>query len=186
MAYGTLNAGTITPGSGNTLTLSESIALGTVTSGVLDDAVTYRNINQDLGTGDSPTFSEIIIGTTAIRTKAISLTTSYQDVVQLGNGASYKVTIASTQPDVGSYYSYAFVYGSCSGSYCKQGGVEQKVFGTLTMSWKAGNGTGADNHTIRALTSTSSSDEWTVKVEILGSSASLTNGTGIGQVSILI
>ena len=41
MAYGTLNAGAITPGSGNTLTLSESIALGTVTSGTIGSGVTF-------------------------------------------------------------------------------------------------------------------------------------------------
>ena len=33
--------------------------LGTVTSGVLEDAVTYRNINQDLATSDSPKFSDV-------------------------------------------------------------------------------------------------------------------------------
>ena len=42
----------VTGGSGLT-------ALGTVTSGVLEDAVTYRNINQDLGTSDSPKFSDV-------------------------------------------------------------------------------------------------------------------------------
>ncbi len=31
--------------------------LGTVTSGTLEDAVTYRGINQDLGTTDNPTFA---------------------------------------------------------------------------------------------------------------------------------
>ena len=55
MAYGTLNAGTITPGSGNTLTISETVsltgnatlggtanALGTVTSGNLSNtAIVY-------------------------------------------------------------------------------------------------------------------------------------------------
>ena len=49
----TLTAGSLASGvtGGSGLT-----ALGTVTSGVLEDAVTYRNINQDLGTGDSPSF----------------------------------------------------------------------------------------------------------------------------------
>jgi hypothetical protein len=42
MAYGTLNAGTITPGSGNTLTISETLALGTVASGNLSNtAIVY-------------------------------------------------------------------------------------------------------------------------------------------------
>ena len=35
--------------------------LGTVTSGVLEDAVTYRNINQDLASTDSPTFAGLTI-----------------------------------------------------------------------------------------------------------------------------
>ena len=42
MPYGTLNAGTITPGSGNTLTISETIALGTVASGnISNTAIVY-------------------------------------------------------------------------------------------------------------------------------------------------
>jgi len=44
----------VTGGSGLT-------ALGTVTSGVLEDAVTYRNINQDLATTDSPTFNNLLV-----------------------------------------------------------------------------------------------------------------------------
>ncbi len=40
MAYGTLNAGAITPGSGNTLTVSETVAFtGTVSSGTLGSSV---------------------------------------------------------------------------------------------------------------------------------------------------
>jgi hypothetical protein len=42
----------VTGGSGLT-------ALGTVTAGVLEDTVTYRNINQDLASTDSPTFAGI-------------------------------------------------------------------------------------------------------------------------------
>tara|TARA_R110000782_G_scaffold142027_1_gene234738 strand:+ start:861 stop:1478 length:618 start_codon:yes stop_codon:yes gene_type:complete len=38
MAYGTLNAGAITPGSGATITISENISLGTVTAGNLSNA----------------------------------------------------------------------------------------------------------------------------------------------------
>jgi hypothetical protein len=44
----------VTGGSGLT-------ALGTVISGVLEDAVTYRNINQDLASTDSPTFAGMTI-----------------------------------------------------------------------------------------------------------------------------
>ena len=47
-SYGALGAG-VTGGSGLT-------ALGTVTAGTLEDAVTYRGINQDLATTDSPKF----------------------------------------------------------------------------------------------------------------------------------
>ena len=49
LASGVLPVG-VTGGSGLT-------ALGTVTSGVLEDAVTYRNIDQDLATTDAPTFA---------------------------------------------------------------------------------------------------------------------------------
>jgi hypothetical protein len=40
-------------------TNSSITTLGTVTAGVLEDAVTYRNINQDLASTDSPTFAGI-------------------------------------------------------------------------------------------------------------------------------
>tara|TARA_R110000803_G_scaffold991_1_gene3322 strand:- start:1317 stop:1925 length:609 start_codon:yes stop_codon:yes gene_type:complete len=41
MAYGTLNVGAITPGSGATLTVSETISLGTVSAGTLGSAVVF-------------------------------------------------------------------------------------------------------------------------------------------------
>ena len=49
MAYGTLNAGAITPGSGNTLTLSESIVLGTVTAGNLSNTAIVYPVGHILG-----------------------------------------------------------------------------------------------------------------------------------------
>jgi len=44
----------VTGGSGLT-------ALGTVASGTLEDAVTYRNIDQDLASTDSPTFNNLLV-----------------------------------------------------------------------------------------------------------------------------
>tara|TARA_R110000787_G_scaffold112599_1_gene221526 strand:+ start:173 stop:1099 length:927 start_codon:yes stop_codon:yes gene_type:complete len=62
----------VTGGSGLT-------ALGTVATGVLEDAVTYRSINQDLGTGDSPTFAGVngtdleLIGSTTLGSAATTI-----------------------------------------------------------------------------------------------------------------
>jgi hypothetical protein len=60
----------VTGGSGLT-------ALGTVTSGVLEDAVTYRNINQDLASTDSPTFNNLSVsqieGSTHYRSNFVSV-----------------------------------------------------------------------------------------------------------------
>ena len=63
--------------------------LGTVTSGVLEDAVTYRGINQDLATTDSPTFASI---TGANQLTGISYTTTTNangNWVTVANNTSY-------------------------------------------------------------------------------------------------
>jgi len=58
----------------NALDITE---LGTVTSGVLEDAVTYRNINQDLASTDSPTFNNLSVsqieGSTHYRSNFVSV-----------------------------------------------------------------------------------------------------------------
>ena len=62
----------------NALDITE---LGTVTSGVLEDAVTYRNINQDLASTDSPTFNNLgvsqVNGNTHYRSNFIDVFPKY-------------------------------------------------------------------------------------------------------------
>ena len=84
MAYGTLNAGTITPGSGNTLAISEAVTVPTptatthaATKSYVDTAATQATTAaQGVGTGDSPTFVGIskagITSTTAAGTISIT------------------------------------------------------------------------------------------------------------------
>jgi hypothetical protein len=65
MAYGTLNAGTITPGSGNTLAISEAVTVPTptatthaTTKAYVDSAATQATTAaQGVGTGNAPTFA---------------------------------------------------------------------------------------------------------------------------------
>jgi len=62
----------------NALDITE---LGTVTSGVLEDSVTYRNINQDLASTDSPTFNNLSVsqieGSTHYRSNFFDIFPSY-------------------------------------------------------------------------------------------------------------
>ncbi|SVC57358.1 uncharacterized protein METZ01_LOCUS310212 [marine metagenome] len=46
--------------SGNITLAGTANNLGTVTAGTLDDAVTYRNINQDLGSADTASFANLV------------------------------------------------------------------------------------------------------------------------------
>ena len=142
MAYGTLNTGTITPGSGNTLTVNEAVtfsgavnlgtpsagvvtnlsgvlpvgvtggsgltALGTVASGVLEDAVTYRNINQDLASTDSPTFAGATFSspttTNASTTIQNGVTTYMTTFYQAGTTANYfDITVPNDNDSSNSY-----------------------------------------------------------------------------------
>tara|TARA_R110000787_G_scaffold18543_1_gene56688 strand:- start:1656 stop:2249 length:594 start_codon:yes stop_codon:yes gene_type:complete len=69
MAYGTLNAGTITPGSGNTLAISEAVTVPTptatthaTTKAYVDSAASQATTAaQGVGTGDSPTFAGLTV-----------------------------------------------------------------------------------------------------------------------------
>ena len=66
MAYGTLNAGSITPGSGNTLTISETVALtGTVTAGLLGAGVALKihSVTSSTDTGNVDASSGYNFGT---------------------------------------------------------------------------------------------------------------------------
>jgi|GEM_PF-6354281 hypothetical protein len=70
MAYGTLNAGTITPGSGNTLAISEAVTVPTptatthaATKAYVDSAATQATTAaQGVGTGDTPQFAGLNAG----------------------------------------------------------------------------------------------------------------------------
>ncbi len=69
MAYGTLNAGTITPGSGNTLAISEAVTVPTptatthaATKSYVDTAATQATTAaQGVGTGNTPEFAGVKI-----------------------------------------------------------------------------------------------------------------------------
>tara|TARA_R110000796_G_scaffold138498_1_gene254590 strand:- start:81 stop:1214 length:1134 start_codon:yes stop_codon:yes gene_type:complete len=87
LASGVLPAG-VTGGSGLT-------ALGTVASGVLEDAVTYRSINQDLGTGDTTQFAEIGVNE-ASPDRKIHATFSSDDGLKLENTSQATTELLST------------------------------------------------------------------------------------------
>ena len=87
MAYGTLNAGTITPGSGNTLAISEAVTVPTptatthaATKSYVDTAATQATTAaQGVGTGNTPQFASVIVPTF----KAV-----YAGFVDLGTASS--------------------------------------------------------------------------------------------------
>tara|TARA_R110000803_G_C11938775_1_gene316295 strand:+ start:43 stop:654 length:612 start_codon:yes stop_codon:yes gene_type:complete len=99
MAYGTLNAGAITPGSGNTLTLSESIVLGTVTAGNLSNTAIVYPVGHILG---SACLVRVLNGNDGASTTSKSLRTLDTVLYEIGFG----VTISSNEwtfDNAGSY-----------------------------------------------------------------------------------
>jgi hypothetical protein len=83
----------VTGGSGLT-------ALGTVASGTLEDAVTYRNIDQDLASTDSPTFNNLSVsqieGSTHYRSNFVSIFpyhTAHAITVGIGGTWTYVCSI---------------------------------------------------------------------------------------------
>tara|TARA_R110000803_G_scaffold62823_1_gene123267 strand:+ start:150 stop:782 length:633 start_codon:yes stop_codon:yes gene_type:complete len=125
MAYGTLNAGAITPGSGNTLTISETVsltgnatlggtanALGTVTAG----NISHANIVYPVGH---------VIQTTTVTTGTTETDisgTSFQDTVVTGSitplfstssiivHVSFKINFYNTSGDGGCAYKWKKVH----------------------------------------------------------------------------
>ncbi len=65
MAYGTLNAGAITPGSGNTLTVSESVTFTGTTSHNDGNITNVGNIALDTSSSDAGTSIGVTLGTDA-------------------------------------------------------------------------------------------------------------------------
>lgn len=107
MAYGTLNAGTITPGSGNTLAISEAVTVPTptatthaATKSYVDSAASQATTAaQGVGTGDSPTFDDLTLTGKATgigELVGVSYLASYNaagSAVTVENNKSYSIQI---------------------------------------------------------------------------------------------
>lgn len=110
MAYGTLNAGAITPGSGNTLTISETVsltgnatlggtanALGTVTSGNLSNSAIVYPAGHVIQTKIT-TDSEVLSTTSNVASSAtlsLSCTSGNILVAQMVGGYTYSAYASS-------------------------------------------------------------------------------------------
>jgi hypothetical protein len=119
-----------------------------------------------------------------ITTKQIDLTTSLQDLIQVGNRASYKITVSVGDGSGGGVSGFNTAYVTCSNDTATQGNITQRVGGTVVLSWKAANGTSADAHTLQARVTSGSANQCTIMVETLSRYASSGSGTGNGQSSI--
>ena len=121
-------------------------------------------------------------------TKGVALTTSLQDLLQVGNRASFKITGAVADASGGGVSGYTIAYVSCSNDYATQGNIDTVgLSGTIVFSWKATSGTSADAHTLQVRTTSGSTNQLFVVVETFGGAyASGGSGTGNGQFQFLL
>ena len=162
-------------------------SLGTITgftsTGIDDNATSTAATLSDTGLYLA---GNLRIVNLVITTKEIDLTTSLQDLIQVGNRASYKITMVVGDGSGGGVSGYNTAYVSCSNDYATQGNITQRVGATMTLSWKAADGTSADAHTLQARVTSGSANQCSIRVETLSRYASAGSGTGNGQSNILL
>ena len=126
-------------------------------------------------------------GQSSIFSKTLDLTTTLQDVVQVGNRGSYKIRIVSSDGSGGAYYGDTTAYISCSNDTATQGSITASNGAMLVMSWKAADGLTAstDANILQARTTSGTGNQWTIEVETL-SRYGKGVGTGNGQATILL
>jgi len=121
-----------------------------------------------------------------ITTKSVDLTTTLQDLIQVGNRASYKITVSVGDGSGGGVSGFNTAYVTCSNDTATQGNITQRVGSTMDLAFKASSGTSADAHTLQARVTSGSANQCTIMVETLSRYVSATSGTGNGQSSILL
>ena len=121
-----------------------------------------------------------------ITTKSVDLTTTLQDLIQLGNRASYKITVSVGDGSDGGVSGFNTAYVTCSNDTATQGNITQRVGSTVELAFKASSGTSADAHTLQARVTSGSANQCTIMVETLSRYVSASSGTGNGQLSILL
>jgi hypothetical protein len=154
-------------------------------SGSADAAISFTNAMTIDNSGNVyiPT-GNLRVTNLVITTKQIDLTTSLQDLIQVGNRASYKITVSVGDGSGGGVSGFNTAYVTCSNDTATQGNITQRVGGTVVLSWKAANGTSSDAHTLQARVTSGSANQCTIMVETLSRYASAGSGTGNGQSSI--
>ena len=121
-----------------------------------------------------------------ITTKSVDLTTTLQDLIQVGNRASYKITVSVGDGSGGGVSGFNTAYVTCSNDTATQGNITQRVGSTMDLAFKASSGTSADAHTLQARVTSGSANQCTIMVETLSRYVSASSGTGNGQLSILL
>ena len=152
-------------------------------TGIDDNATSTAATLSDTGLHLTGNFRQAEL---VITTKSIDLTTTLQDLIQVGNRASYKITVSVGDGSTGTRYGHTVAFVSCSNDYARHGNINYENGTTLILSWKAANGTSADAHTLQARTSDGTSNQNTIMVETLSRYASAGSGTSNGQSSILL
>jgi hypothetical protein len=182
-----LNIGGWITGAAGAITVPGSLTTAGFTSTGIDDNATSTLLtvsnNGVIITGGLEVGNGLVT-----RSKAVTLTTTFQDVVQVGGRGTYKITIAVGDASAtSSAYGHSTAYIFTSGDWAHQGATEIKIAGILTIGWKATTtGNTADHYTLQAKTISSAIQQWVVKVEIISPYANTSNGTGNGAVNILI
>ena len=154
-------------------------------SGTADSAISWNTAMTIDNSGNVfiPT-GNLRVTNLVITTKQIDLTTSLQDLIQVGNRASYKITVSVGDGSNGGRKGHTVAFVSCSNDYCTHGTIRQENSTTLILSWKAASGESSDAHTLQARNSDGSANQCTIMVETLSRYASAGSGTGNGQSQI--
>tara|TARA_R110000803_G_scaffold41248_6_gene88762 strand:+ start:184 stop:930 length:747 start_codon:yes stop_codon:yes gene_type:complete len=127
-----------------------------------------------------------VTGTYVVKSKRISLTTSFQDVLVFGPRASYKIEVGSCDASTGGSTGMATLFLSVDNTFADQGNGVTNVTGTLVNSWKAGDGFAEINRTLQMRTTVASSESYVATVTIYSDYARTTEGTGVGSCQYLI
>jgi len=154
-------------------------------SGTADAAISWTTaMTIDSGANVFIPTGNLRVTNLVITTKQIDLTTSLQDLIQVGNRASYKITVSVGDGSAGGRHGHTVAFVSCSNDYARQGTIRQETGTTLILSWKTASGTSADAHTLQARNTDGTGNQCTIMVETLSRYASASSGTGNGQSSI--
>lgn len=121
-----------------------------------------------------------------VRSKAVVLTTTAQDLVLCGTRATYRITVSAGDSSGGLANGCSTAFVSVSNDYALQGATVDNAGTQIELTWKVVSGYSADARTLQARATGAAANQWVVKVEIMSSNAGISDGSTSGRASILL